>query len=906
MKKMFLFIGMLLMFAVVTNAQNVAKRAVKLTPVMATTLSDIKANNDASTTNTNVVIPAKRCLTAEAYEAIMQNDPTYAAQREQFIAEAEAWAKNNPNYDAKTTYTIPIVVHIIYKLAAENISDARVTEQINATNADYAGTNTHSMHSFASSLKANANISFCLAQRDPNGNATTGITRTLTTKTSFNITGSAANSTGYPERSSTTGGCNAWDVTKYFNVWVCNAGSSLCGISLFPTSPISNFYGTTINYPYFGLTGASAPFNLGGTFSHESGHCLNLYHIWGDDGSACTGTDQVADTPGAQGNNYGNVEDGSLHEYDASGNVISTATVNTTTKVEIDNCTTASPGVMYENFMDYTDDIDYANFTPGQVSRMVATLAGADASLTTSNGCTPVTSTPTLTLSTTTLTGFTYVLGSGPSASQTYNLSGTNLTGFPSNITVTAPTHYEVSKSSGSGYAASVTVAYTSATLASTPIYVRLKAGLAVASYNSELVANAGGGATTVNVTCSGSVTATATPTLTLSTTTLSGFTYVTGNGPSASQSYNLSGTNLTGFPSNITVTAPTHYEVSKTSGSGYATSVTVAYTSATLASTPIYVRLKAGLAVASYNSELVSNAGGGATTVNVTCSGSVTSGTTTTNCTDLYPPSALLTCGDTLTYYKWTSPNGYVNGNDAYGDLEMTQKYINTSSGILDTVYAALKAIKNPTAGSIYCKIYSIDATTKAPSSVLATSNAVAYSSISTTGGYVTFTFPSPPAITGNFAASIVLPTGTGDTMVVYSTKITCHGNDSLSWEWDGSAWYAFKSQFSAQGYNFDFAIYPVICTTSVGFDNLISDKDVTVYPNPTQNEFTVDFSGYKPTDATIEVYNMIGKLVKSASSNGLTDKMSIDMVNQASGIYIVNIKTQQGTVIKKLSLIK
>ncbi|KKS39285.1 MAG: Regulatory P domain of the subtilisin-like protein proprotein convertases and other protease, partial [Parcubacteria group bacterium GW2011_GWD2_42_14] len=114
--------------------------------------------------------------------------------------------------------------------------------------------------------------------------------------------------------------------------------------------------------------------------------------------------------------------------------------------------------------------------------------------------------TPILTVSASTLTGFTYVSGAGPSTSQTYNLSGADLTGFPSNITVTASTNYEVS-TDNSTFAASVNVAYTSATLNSTAIYVRLKAGLAIASYNSEIVANVGGGASTVNVTCSGTVT---------------------------------------------------------------------------------------------------------------------------------------------------------------------------------------------------------------------------------------------------------------------------------------------------------------------------------------------------------------------------------------------------------------
>jgi hypothetical protein len=153
-----------------------------------------------------------------------------------------------------------------------------------------------------------------------------------------------------------------------------------------------------------------------------------------------------------------------------------------------------------------------------------------------------------------------------------------------------------------------------------------LKSGLAVGAYDSEIIANVGGGATAVNATCSGNVTAAPTPVLAINPAMLSGFTYIVGNGPSLIQSYNISGSDLTGYPSNITVTAPIDYELSLNSGSGFVSVLNVAYTSATLISTPIYVRLKSGLAVGAYDSEVIANVGGGATTVNVTCSGNVTS----------------------------------------------------------------------------------------------------------------------------------------------------------------------------------------------------------------------------------------------------------------------------------------
>ena len=151
---------------------------------------------------------------------------------------------------------------------------------------------------------------------------------------------------------------------------------------------------------------------------------------------------------------------------------------------------------------------------------------------------------------------------------------------------------------------------------------MRLKAGLSVGDYNSEDIAATSTDATNRTVTCSGSVTPSAV--ISVVPTTLTGFTYVFGSGPSTSQNYDLSGTNLTPASGNLTVTGSTNYEVS-TDNTNFSGSVNVAYTSSTLASATIYVRLKAGLSVGNYNAEIIANSGGSAITQNVTVSGSVT-----------------------------------------------------------------------------------------------------------------------------------------------------------------------------------------------------------------------------------------------------------------------------------------
>jgi hypothetical protein len=148
-----------------------------------------------------------------------------------------------------------------------------------------------------------------------------------------------------------------WDPTKYFNVWVAEFSDGVLGYAQFPvlTGGNANTDGVVLDYKYTGVSGiVNAPYNLGRTLTHEAGHWLGLFHIWGDDGGACSGTDNITDTPNQAGENY---------TCPAAGSV------------KTDGCTTASPGVLYQNYMDYSDDKCMVMFTSGQKVRMQYVMA---------------------------------------------------------------------------------------------------------------------------------------------------------------------------------------------------------------------------------------------------------------------------------------------------------------------------------------------------------------------------------------------------------------------------------------------------------------------------------------------------------------------------------------------------
>ncbi len=205
------------------------------------------------------------------------------------------------------------------------------------------------------------------------------------------------------------------------------------------------------------------------------------------------------------------------------------------------------------------------------------------------------------------------------SVSQSFSLSGSNLTGAPGSITVTAPsTDFQVSNNN-STWGPSTTVAYTAAALSATNVFVRFtpqSSGL-----KSGNVSISGGGvssAITVAVSGTGFV-----PTPTITAGTVADFGSIVLFNNSVSQSFNISGTNLTGFPGVVTIAAPsTDFEVSN-NNSTWGASTTVAYTAATLAATPVYVRfVPQALGVRSGNLSITGGGVSAAVTVAVSGTG--------------------------------------------------------------------------------------------------------------------------------------------------------------------------------------------------------------------------------------------------------------------------------------------
>ena len=322
----------------------------------------------------------RKCGTATLHQQLMQRDPSVGVRKEALERATESWIASRRNLPESpaAVVTIPVVVHVVYRTTAQNISDAQIQSQIAVLNKDYRKLNTdiNSVPNVWKPLAADVQIQFCLATRTPTGAATTGITRTLTTRTTFN---NAAGTLDPDDvKSSATGGKAGWNPQKYLNIWTCRMDDGTLGYAYYPSDIVTTpeLDGLVIDYRCIGTTGTAGTgtgfsgANLGRTASHEIGHYLNLSHPWGDN-DPVAGTcqsDNVADTPDCF--------------EPAFGCEIFPFGVGTP-------CITSGNGQMFMNYMDYSNDNCLYFFTTGQAARMLASLNVERPSLLTSNGCSP-------------------------------------------------------------------------------------------------------------------------------------------------------------------------------------------------------------------------------------------------------------------------------------------------------------------------------------------------------------------------------------------------------------------------------------------------------------------------------------------------------------------------------------
>ncbi len=297
----------------------------------------------------------KPCIAHELSNEQFATSPEAKRASEALEAYTQEFIKNrSQNKGTAVTdspiLVIPVVVHIVHDYGSENITDEQTYSAIQVLNRDFKKQNadTSSVLPYFKSRIGKMNIEFRLAQLDPQGNCTRGITRYISPTV-----------TRDGRQYGQVADIIAWDSRKYLNIYIVRAIDGAGAFSFLPGSfPVgSKRAGVVCSYTQFGSKGASGGNFAERTIPHEVGHFLNLPHTWGrtnDPGVAanCSDDDGVDDTPntiGVAAQNCPRAMKSCVGDPDSIANV--------------------------ENIMDYSNCARM--FTTGQVLRMRAALRGS-------------------------------------------------------------------------------------------------------------------------------------------------------------------------------------------------------------------------------------------------------------------------------------------------------------------------------------------------------------------------------------------------------------------------------------------------------------------------------------------------------------------------------------------------
>ncbi|WP_298779488.1 zinc metalloprotease [uncultured Polaribacter sp.] len=279
-----------------------------------------------------------RCATMDLLKEDLKEDPSLRARMydieynvKKYLQEKEEIVSNgdyrtaDPDIDVKPIndglgfITIPVYVHVIYKTAKQNISYSQITSQIAVLNNDFKNKNYTG-----------------LPARFKNDVTSMGFRFVL--KKVFRYKN---NSVPFKDNNRFKRNYKAKTPNTHLNIWVTPLKNETLGFATFPGAKAWKD-GVVIQPQYFGTKGyVEAPFDRGRTATHEIGHYVGLYHVWGDavkDKDGCKLDDEIKDTPNSQ-----------VPYFGCDKNESTCGTVD-----------------MNMNFMDYRDDRCLTIFTDGQ------------------------------------------------------------------------------------------------------------------------------------------------------------------------------------------------------------------------------------------------------------------------------------------------------------------------------------------------------------------------------------------------------------------------------------------------------------------------------------------------------------------------------------------------------------
>ena len=87
------------------------------------------------------------------------------------------------------------------------------------------------------------------------------------------------------------------------------------------------------------------------------------------------------------------------------------------------------------------------------------------------------------------------------------------------------------------------------------------------------------------------------------------------------------------------------------------------------------------------------------------------------------------------------------------------------------------------------------------------------------------------------------------------------------------------------------------------VGVNNILSENNISIYPNPTIGKFDIEFNGYNGR-VEIQIISELGEVIDVIKNINIDNlhKEELDISSYPSSTYYLRIISQEETIIKKI----
>lgn len=265
-----------------------------------------------------------------------------------------------------------------------------------------------------------------------------------------------------------------------------------------------------------------------------------------------------------------------------------------------------------------------------------------------------------------------------------------------------------------------------------------------------------------------------------------------------------------------------------------------------------------------------------------------------------------------------YTATEGYVVGNNQYGDEAKAQVFIlNDATMIEGALFFFGAKVDGGNGSNVGVAAYAMDGTTgttsvgsgqACPGTMLGSAS-VALSDVDTTD-FTPVNFASPVYASGDFALAFdVTGLAAGDTLGLVTSTDGDGGQAELTWErWDGGAWY---TMLAAWPLDFDFAILAVVDNSTSGIedDSFFNGIKADVMPNPAVETANVVFELENAGSVDLMIIDLTGKIVYTMDEAEMAKGrhvLNVPVSNLAAGTYYYSIGVNGNRLTKKMVVTK